>query len=148
MRLYTSKNFRVEVRQLSEKVLLTQQILDGRTSTSDLPVTYQILKENIPTVFDNECFNTEDLPFEIEVRKTEVGHLLEHLILENLKIESWRMSQPADFVGQTTWNWYREKYGKFNIEIWLDFKSRRFFKRAFRKSIFLLEKIYRSQKDV
>lgn len=142
MKAYTSNNFRVRIRRLGGKFLLTQQVLDRRVSTVDLPTTYQVLEKSIPTIFDNECFNDANLPFKEEVKKTEVGHLLEHLILENLKIESIKENRPVDFNGQTTWDWYREKYGKFNIEIQVNYKNMDMFDRAFNMSVSLLETIY------
>lgn len=95
------------------------QINFALVNTSDIPQTLTFLKENYPSVLRTQCFNDQNLPFAIEVEKTEIGHLFEHILIDNLcalKIKSGANS--AVFNGTTSWNWKETPYGSF--EIWID----------------------------
>lgn len=101
-----------------------------------------MLEKNIPTIFENECFNYKKVSFRKEVENTEIGHLLEHMILENLKLLAEEKYGKGDFRGETKWNWKKDKKGKFNIVISAKEIEEEMFIRAFDKSVSLLEKIY------
>lgn len=114
---YKSKNFSVSLRQKEDKVLLTQHIWGNYINTKSFPTTYSVLAQNIPSIFENECFNEEGIPFSHEVKSTEIGHLFEHLILEFLKLEHLSEYGDADISGFTEWDWEKDAIGIFNIEI-------------------------------
>ena len=117
-------------------------------STKAFPATYKILDESIPSVLTSQCFNDQNLPFCVEVKATEMGHLLEHVLLEYLCIEKLNNgSEEADFSGETSWNWTREPHGTFTIAINCPMNDYIFFFPALEKSIQIIEKILLSKID-
>ncbi|KKR25220.1 MAG: hypothetical protein UT56_C0002G0034 [Candidatus Levybacteria bacterium GW2011_GWB1_39_7] len=55
---------------------------DPIIETDQLPKTFEILNKMLPSIFKSKCYNDKNLPFFIEVRSTEIGHLFEHIMLE------------------------------------------------------------------
>lgn len=145
MTAYTSTNFWVRLIQEKDQVLLTQQILNPVINTKNLSGTIDIINREVPSLFQNECFNPNNLPFSEEVKATEVGHLFEHLILEFLKIEVEKLYGSADFSGVTSWNWTENKFGCFSIKINSALKYRPLFNRALKQAIRVLELIFADQ---
>lgn len=143
---YTSNYFNINGRQAGNRVFLTHYVLCPTTNTKLLPSTIKILDEHIPTIFENECFNGQNLPFRMEAENTEVGHLLEHLILENLRILSEEKYGTGDFSGTTSWDWHRDSVGKFDIVIYAQRIEGQMFQKAFQKSVWLLDKIFDADK--
>lgn len=139
---YISPYFRITGQKRRNKVFLTQEVLHPACHTNCLPGTVNMLEKNIPTIFENECFNYKKVSFRKEVENTEIGHLLEHMILENLKLLAEEKYGKGDFRGETKWNWKKDKKGKFNIVISAKEIEEEMFIRAFDKSVSLLEKIY------
>ncbi len=87
-------------------------------NTSSIPHTVSFLETHAPTVLSTRCFNDLNLAFDKEVKATEVGHLFEHMLLEQLcalKISAGFAS--AVFNGRTYWNWERDPEGVFHIVI-------------------------------
>jgi len=122
---------------------LVQQVKRELVSTAALPLTSFVLAKTIPTIFENDCFNNSGLTFREEVKDTEIGHLFEHLILENLKLESLKENIYSDFRGETYWDWKKECFGRFNIDIEVNKVGKRYFYRALLRSITILESIYK-----
>lgn len=86
--------------------------------TSELPQTFSILEQSIPSIFRTTCYNYANLPFYEEVKRTEIGHLFEHLVLENLcKIRTVQDRSNTEFSGVTSWNWRKHPRGTFHITI-------------------------------
>ena len=139
---YSSNYFNINGRQSGNRVFLTHYVLSPATNTRLLPSTIKILDQYIPTIFDNECFNGQNLPFRVEAANTEIGHLLEHLILENLKLLSEEKYGVGDFSGSTSWDWHKDCVGKFNIVIFAQSIERDMFATAFRTSVWILNKIF------
>ncbi|OGM14978.1 hypothetical protein A3A76_05505 [Candidatus Woesebacteria bacterium RIFCSPLOWO2_01_FULL_39_23] len=142
MKYYCSRNFSVKIDQQKDKVFLLQQITNPAIHTDILSGTIPVLLKKIPTIFGNFCCNNAQLSFKNEVKNTEVGHLFEHLILENLKLETLKKENNADYIGETTWNWNLEKIGTYNITIFSPTKNKDIFYKACMKSIAILEEIY------
>lgn len=142
--VYTSPNFLLKLKEENDKLLLTQQILHPAVNTCELPKTLSVLTNTLPSIFTNKCYNYKGLPFKKEVQATQVGHLLEHLILENLKIMAMKEFGKACYRGETSWDWIQESYGKFNIVIESDAKSKKFYKEAIKNAIEVLEEIYKN----
>lgn len=86
--------------------------------TSELPQTFSILEQSIPSILRATCYNYAKIPFYEEVKRTEIGHLFEHLILENLcKIRIVQGKDNTDFSGVTYWDWRKYPRGTFHITI-------------------------------
>lgn len=146
MRNYNSKNFFVTASQLDDCVFLTQTVHNPIVGTRELPYTYRVLEKTIPSIFKNHCDNYKKYPFVKEVKDTEVGHLYEHLILEYLKLIGVKKFGKADFSGETSWDWAREKKGTFRIIIYSNKSQNNLFNHAFKKATLVLEKIYNGQR--
>ena len=110
--------------------------------TTRLPATTNVLAAHLPSVFDCQCFNDANKDFEDESKNTELGHLFEHILLEYLCMEKLEKGHTeAVYEGVTNWNWQKEKFGTFNIEITAGLEDIEIIERAFRKSVNLLNKI-------
>ncbi len=110
--------------------------------TNSLPSTSRFLEKTLPEVLETKCFNDSNLPFDMEVKNTEIGHLFEHILLEYLcqtKIRDGH--QRASFRGLTNWNWRKDPKGTFHITIDTKPKDIIYFEYALEKSIELLNKI-------
>lgn len=114
--------------------------------TDEIPQTLSILRQDLPGIFETECFNNKDIPFEIEAKNTEIGHLFEHILLEYLcQIKCSLGSEDICFNGETSWNWKRDKFGTFHISVSAGLLDIKEFYLALEKSIYLLEKIIKSK---
>src|SRR5579862_8893482 len=70
---------------ITQKRTSTQIIMDvlyNQLNTSEIPYLLDVLQENLPSVLLTTCYNDLNLPFSVEVRNTEIGHLFEHILLE------------------------------------------------------------------
>ncbi len=109
-------------------------------NTADIPHVFDVLKNFLPSVLTTECFNDENLPFFQEVKKTEIGHLFEHILLEYMcqsKIAKGYKS--AVYSGRTRWNWKRDPKGLFHIHISCSLKDHDLLPAALKKSIALMK---------
>ncbi len=110
--------------------------------TKNLPLTYSLLKKNLPSILNSECFNNGNLPFSVEVKKTQLGHLFEHIMLEyicDLKIKGG--AKKIIVSGRTIWNWKKADIGTYNIIINVGSKDYDIFLNAFEQSLSLFELI-------
>lgn len=140
--LVNEKDYNLAIKHLTDKTFITMSLMTSYFHTTHLPSTYQILKDNLPTVLQTECFNDSGLPFDQEVKNTEIGHLFEHILLEylcELKIQYGH--KKALFKGVTNWNWKKDAKGTFHIFIDIDQKDVIFLDIALEKSIKLLNKV-------
>ena len=89
-----------------------------------------------------QCFNDDGLPFRMEVKHTEIGHLFEHILLEYLcqgKIA--KGAQRASYSGNTKWNWIKEPRGTFHIRLSCGMKDADILPAAMDKTISLMKVI-------
>ena len=108
--------YTLTIHQTRKHVKITMELFIPIVNTNTLPKTHKILKKMLPSVLITECFNEQNIPFIEEVKHTEIGHLFEHILLENLcmlKIADGKSS--ATFRGRTHWNWKKDKKGIFHI---------------------------------
>lgn len=116
---YKSSLFSLKIRQASKAAVIDMTVHGQTINTYDIPHTINFLEEYYPRVLNTQCFNEKNLPFATEVKQTEIGHLFEHILIDNLcalKIKSGAKS--AVFNGVTSWNWKENPYGTF--QIWVD----------------------------
>ncbi|MDZ4786829.1 MAG: hypothetical protein SGJ02_12220 [bacterium] len=133
---YHSHLFDLKIRQSSKTTSIDMQINFALVNTSDVPDTLEFLKQNIPSVLKTQCFNDQNLPFNVEVQQTEIGHLFEHILIDNLcalRIKSGATS--AVFNGTTSWNWKKNQYGSFQILIDIGKKDLEMLVEGLRKTI-------------
>ncbi len=117
-------------------------------NTGYIPQTYKILKKYLPSILRSKCFNKYNYPFRKEVKQTEIGHLLEHILLENICLlkKELGLRNPIH-NGLTEWNWKKEP-GIFFINIDASYKDKDVFVKALDKSIFLLLYIFQTAPQI
>jgi hypothetical protein len=78
----TYKDYRLAIKNSHKGTTITMYLNTPFFYTKYLPKTHRILKTMVPQVLKTQCFNDSNLPFNVEVRDTEIGHMFEHIILE------------------------------------------------------------------
>lgn len=115
---------------------------EGEINTKELPRTFHILSEFLPSILTSKCFNDSNKPFFEEVMETEIAHLFEHILLEYFC--QFKLAEGYKRVivsGVTDWNWRKDCFGTFRITINTGKSDNEFFLKAFEKSLELLRKI-------
>jgi hypothetical protein len=140
--LSVSKYFQLSYSMSSDQTVMEMKLLIPQLTTAELPQTYPVLQNHLPTIFKCQCFNNEKIPFSKEVLKTEIGHLYEHIVLEYLCDEHCRLKrQPASYSGVTSWNWVEHPRGTFTISLSVGFANEKMLKTALVKGAQLLNQI-------
>jgi hypothetical protein len=86
--------------------------------TNYFPSTLNILSQNLPGVLNTRCYNKNHYNFDQEVLNTEMGHLFEHILLQNLcELKLKNGAKNATYKGITKWNWKKDKEGTFHITL-------------------------------
>ncbi len=144
--IYNIKNnFSLSVEQKRASAKIQMMILKDPINTEGLPYTFDILKTFLPSVLTSECFNDQNLPFHKEVKKTEIGHLFEHILLEYMcQLKIAKGNKYASYSGRTKWNWKRDPRGMFHIHINCTRKDADIFPTAVDKSLALMKIILNS----
>lgn len=138
--------FSLSVQHNIQNTLITMTLFIPTVSTKDMPWTYTILERHLPSILRSTCFNEEKLPFSTEVRRTEIGHLFEHILLEYLCQEKLLKGfDKAVFSGNTQWNWKRDPRGMFHIYINMHYSDTDIFPPALEKTIDLAKIILRNE---
>lgn len=110
--------FSLALNYYRNKTFIIMRLFTDIVSTSELPTTLPILHEFLPSILRSACFNEAKLPFCREVKRTEIGHLFEHILLEYLcKIKTTKGYKNVEFSGVTNWNWEKHPRGTFHIQI-------------------------------
>ncbi len=141
-KINASKYFSLDFKQTSKKTAITMQFSLPFATTRNLPGTKTFLQEFAPTVLNTECFNELNLPFDQEVNNTEIGHLFEHLLIDEFCLSQIRSGEKSSVVnGRTFWNWQKDPFGTF--EIWIDIGKDKLsvFLEALKKTIQLIENL-------
>src|SRR3989344_4488342 len=76
--------FDLAIRHRRVQTMITMELSIPSVTTKDFPQTFAILQKRLPSVLQSQCFNEENIPFLLEVKTTEIGHLFEHILLEYL----------------------------------------------------------------
>jgi hypothetical protein len=140
--IQNTDHYSLNLQQRKTRIRITMKLFGNVVNTKTIPHTVKILKKALPSVLHTQCFNDEGLPFVKEVKKTEIGHLFEHILLEYLcllKLASGR--KIATFKGNTNWNWERDTWGTFHITINAGEKDAHLMPQAMDASIKLLNSI-------
>lgn len=115
---FASSYFSLRYALYHKRVKLTFVVQPEFASTSSLPYTSDFLQTNCPGVLDTQCHNYDHLPFREEVKKTELGHLFEHLLLTCMRDEKEKAGQTNFCISaQTDWNWRKQEKGIFHIKV-------------------------------
>lgn len=109
-------HFRLKIKQHPNYASIKMVFHTDFVNTKEVPSTYKFLQNLLPSVLRSTCYNRENLPFFEEVKKTELGHLYEHILLEYLcKLKIQKGFKKAVFKGKTHWNWSKDPMGTFHI---------------------------------
>jgi hypothetical protein len=137
--------FSLVISKQKKHIQITMESLTSLLNTQDVPNITGIIKRYIPQVLFSDCFNYENLPFSQEMKKTEIAHMFEHILLAVLCMKQCQNGNTsAVYDGVTFWNWMKEKKGIFHITITLLGEDDMLFQQALQESIVILEKIYLS----
>ncbi|MDP3987685.1 MAG: hypothetical protein Q8P80_00915 [Candidatus Levybacteria bacterium] len=110
--------FSLTINKKRLKTLITMRLHTNTINTSEIPYTTSILEKFLPNVLKSVCYNDEKLPFHEEVKRTEIGHLFEHILLEYLcRFKASKGFKNVEFSGVTNWNWEKHPRGTFHIRI-------------------------------
>lgn len=127
---------------------ITMLLLTEEVTTTHIPHIHKVLRTYLPTILVAKCFNENNLPFSEEVNHTEIGHLFEHIILEYLCKEKIHAGNTeAMFSGVTKWNWKKETYGTFHIQIDVSWQEKEILYFALKQSVLLLKRILLPQRQ-
>src|SRR5437868_15160394 len=77
-----SNYFKLSVKQKSSETYVKMVLFSPTVNTYMIPQTHKILLKFLPRIYLSKCFNEKGLSFSQEVKKTEIGHLFEHILLE------------------------------------------------------------------
>jgi hypothetical protein len=136
------KLFSLAVTQKPSSTKIFMQLLNDHVNTSHIPTIVDKLNRHLPNVLLTECFNEDGLPFHIEVKNTEIGHLFEHVLLEYLcQLKINKGFAEAAFSGRTRWNWMKDPEGTFHIRLDCGIKDADILPLAIKKTIKLMKKI-------
>lgn len=139
---FYSKYFTLSYMHLEKETLVYMRMHGDIVNTAELPETLKILSSYLPRIFTSKCFNKKRFSFKREAKRTEIGHLLEHIVLEYLCEEKMKISSKnIVFSGVTSWDWTRDEFGTFHITIDSKVSDRELFARALEKGILLLNHI-------
>lgn len=134
--------FTISVTHKRHSTHLIMSLHTDIVNTMFLPHTTRILKKYVPSVFSSKCFNYDNSPFSIESKRTEVGHLFEHILLEYLCLLKNEIGiENPIHNGVTSWNWVKEKKGTFRITIDVGDSEREIFFAALQKGIHVTNRI-------
>lgn len=137
---FSTKLFSSHVLHTKTKTYITMQVFTKDVHTGNMKHTLSLLKEMLPTILQSTCFNEGNIPFKVEVMRTELGHLFEHILLEYLcQLKLSQGFEEAAFSGTTDWNWNKYPRGTFHITISAGTRERDIFLDAFQKSSSLFE---------
>lgn len=135
-------SFSLFIQQNTSCARIKMLLLNDPINTADIPYTFDILQNFLPSVLTTECFNDQNLPFCQEVKKTEIGHLFEHILLEYMcQLKIGKGHKSAVYAGRTKWNWERDPRGVFHIRINCTLKDADIFPVALEKTITLMKTI-------
>ena len=133
--------YRYTINPKDKHTQINLQMASRPFHTAGIPQTAAILQEHLPRIFQAECFNSRNLPFAKELKKTELGHLYEHILLEYLCMDKVKKGFPeATYSGVTTWDWMRNPPGSFQIYINESMKTP-WFNSALKKCNLVFDKI-------
>ena len=134
--------FDLSLQESTSTIAITLHIQGDKMTTAHMPYLQRVLKGELPTILRAKCFNEKDIPFHKEVLCTELGHLFEHILLEYLCIAKIRIGcQEAIFSGITKWDWNKDPYGTFHIDLDIEKDDVIFLTLALQKTTHLFQKI-------
>lgn len=140
-----SSSVKLAVKVGKSRTHITMTVSSEHLNTAQFPNAKNVLDMMQPSVFQTECFNPGNLPFNQEVVETETAHLLEHLALDVLHthINSNTPKECEHCVdGVTRWNWEKEPVGTYHIFLTVGQNEQNFLQSALQNSLGVLEAVF------
>lgn len=135
--------FSLAIIQKQTRTKIIMDLLYNQINTQAIPSITELLQENLPSVLLATCYNDTGLPFNEEVRNTEIGHLFEHILLEYLCIYKIKKgARRATYAGRTKWNWVRDPMGRFHIHLTCGKKDADIFPIAIEQTVSLMKILF------
>ncbi len=144
MKYYKSPSFSLQIKQGNTDTFLKLVMHTTIVSTNHIPQTHSFLKLHSPSVLTTECFNPNNYPFCVEVKNTEMGHLFEHMLLDEMRRLQEANGLHNVFNGETSWDYSKLGYGVFSIWIDSGYSKEPIMHTALHNTIFLFEKLLSS----
>jgi hypothetical protein len=143
---YLSDQFSLHVGTWKKRTNIDMNLFIPNVNTRDFPHTLNFLKDNFPSVLKTQCFNYKNLSFDKEVQATEIGHLFEHILLDQLCIQKIKIGfNKVSYSGRTSWNWEIDKKGIFHISINANKDDILLLGSALKETISLVEKLIKEE---
>jgi hypothetical protein len=139
---HANDDFAVAVGLSEMRTDIVMELYHSRVTTRYFPETTAILDRYLPSIFRSKCFNDEGNTFRTEVKRTEIGHLFEHILLEYLcLVKREKGLAVSPYNGSTRWDWDTDTRGTFHITIDSGTGDKEIFSIALDRSIQLLLRI-------
>jgi hypothetical protein len=123
------------------KIIVKLEFKDIPLTTDSFPNIQSVLNTYLPSIFQNECYNPQNLSFFEESKRTEIGHLFEHVLLEYMCLIKIPYVKEVTFSGRTYWN-PQNLNGCFRVEVKCNIHDWPIFNIALKKAIKLMDKIF------
>lgn len=141
----TNTLFSLHTIHKKKETTILMQLFTKDMHTGRLTKTLPMLNTYLPSILQSTCFNEANQPFSLEVLRTEIGHLFEHILLEYLcQLKLAKGHAEASFSGTTDWNWNTDPRGTFWITISVGAVDQDIFPEALQRSKELLTYILQS----
>lgn len=148
-RYYSTEEFTLSIKLAKTRTKIIMALKQDIFNTRELPQTYACLQRSLPSVLQSTCYNEDNYPFQTEVLHTEIGHLFEHILIENLCLLKLAQEyKSVEYSGVTKWNWIVYPKGSFHITISAGQTDRNIFAEAMGKSIALVTTIINSSQQL
>lgn len=144
---YKSPYFSILVRQNKFSTFLKLIMHTRIVTTAHIPFITTFLKQYNPTVLVTECFNPQNLPFYKEVKSTELGHLFEHMLIDEMRRLQENNGFKHVYNGETSWDWEKSGYGVFSIWIDSGYSEEPLMHTALNETIMLFRKLLTTKAD-
>ncbi|EKD90969.1 MAG: hypothetical protein ACD_30C00054G0016 [uncultured bacterium] len=142
--IFSNPLFTLQIKQNHSDTSIKMVMLTNHLNTKTLPNTTKVLNNNLPKIYSHKCFNYLNAPFQREVKKTEIGHLFEHILLEYLSDLKKDPDEKFILEGKTKWDWQTDNVGIFHIKLNIGFSDEVIVYSALEKAISLLKIILKT----
>lgn len=96
------------------KTCINLTVPDHITNTTQIPGFSESILKKLPTLKEHICYNELGQTFEHELNDTLLAHVFEHVLIE---LMGKRIGYRKNIKGYTSWNWYKNPRGSYQIEI-------------------------------
>ncbi len=103
-----------QIRFAFGKTYVNLSVFPEFNRTSQIPGIGDFLFQKLPGLREHKCFNEEGLTFPEEVKRTELAHVFEHVVIELILLKD---PAAGEIIGWTTWDWKIQPRWSYEVEI-------------------------------